>query len=118
MPLRECNIEQLKAAMEDYPEAAFYAVCRKPLFIQGLKVIQSFWPNDRLHRAYHRGEIDWIEYIIEYKAQITADVKAKAWISKIRSLAKSQAVFLVCVCCREEEERCHRLILLELIGGL
>jgi uncharacterized protein YeaO (DUF488 family) len=67
-------------------------------------------PSLELLRAYRGGEIDWGEYARRYRAELRAKPELLAELSK---LARRRVVTLLCSC--EEESRCHRGLLREMV---
>lgn len=76
-----------------------------------LKELGAELPN---LRAYKAGTIDWPEMDRRYRAGLAAPAAAEA-LAKLRALARDQTVTVMCGC--EDESRCHRGILKQILGG-
>lgn len=65
-------------------------------------------------RAYKAGTIDWPEMARRYRAGL-AEPAAAAALARLQALARTQTVTVMCGC--EDEARCHRGILKEILAG-
>lgn len=65
-------------------------------------------------RAYKSGAIDWPEMERRYRAGLDAPAAAAA-LAQVRALAREQTVTVMCGC--EDEARCHRGILRQVLGA-
>ncbi len=63
-----------------------------------------------LIKAWKAGEVPWTEFARRYRASVT-DQKAK--IAELAERSKRETVTLLCTC--REENRCHRILLKQLI---
>jgi uncharacterized protein YeaO (DUF488 family) len=64
-------------------------------------------------RAWKAGRLDWPEMKKRYLAGLKAPAAAAA-LAQLEALARRRAVTVLCSC--EDETRCHRGILLSLLG--
>lgn len=101
--------------MKVYPDAIFYRVCRKPIFVKGIKNGLVLALDKELHGSYQAQKIEWKEYAPQYIVDIAMSEKAQMLTSKIWKQVKESDVFLVCVCGREIGKKCHRFLLKGLI---
>jgi len=72
-------------------------------------------PSWDLLKAYKSGKVTWGEYVEKYKEQIMANPEAIKEMLRIKKLAKTKDVRLICY---EKNYPCHRFILLEMIQSL
>jgi uncharacterized protein YeaO (DUF488 family) len=70
-------------------------------------------PSWKLLNDYKTGKIDWEEYARRFIREMDKP-EAQAKLQRIRELAKTKDVRLICY---EKNPPCHRFILLELIKG-
>ena len=88
----------------------------------------SLGPSERLLRAMRSGRISWAQFAREYRAELfldgpidsrSATIKnhgQKFTLRLLKKLARSGHVTLLCHCA-EDEDRCHRHLLRQVIGG-
>ena len=106
------NESELESLMQANPNAVFYRVCRKPIFIKGVKNGFALAPSKELHTAHQAGKMTWEEYVSKYYLQVITSAKARSLLfDKIQKMSEEKDVFLVCVCGREKGTECHRFIL-------
>ncbi len=67
-------------------------------------------PSVELLRAFRRGDIAWGEFARRYRAEMRAQGEL---VDSVARLAKRRTVTLLCGC--EDESRCHRTLLRELV---
>jgi len=65
-----------------------------------------------LIEAWKEGEVTWQEFVKRYRASVAPQ---GAKIAELAQRSKKETVTLLCSC--REENRCHRSVLKELIGG-
>lgn len=68
-------------------------------------------PSAGLLAAYKDGLVSWPEYEAHFRAEILASPKAVRELCRLKKLAETQDVFLMCY---EKNPPCHRFILLEM----
>ena len=69
-------------------------------------------PSRVLVRAFKREGLPWEEYIPRYLEEMTSP-EAVTEIERLAKLAASEPITLMCIC--EDETRCHRSLLKDLI---
>jgi uncharacterized protein YeaO (DUF488 family) len=71
-------------------------------------------PSRELLRVFKHEGLTWAAYVRRYLAEMRSET-AQSGISRLRGLAASQRVTLMCIC--EDESRCHRSLLRDLIAS-
>jgi uncharacterized protein YeaO (DUF488 family) len=69
-------------------------------------------PSRVLLRQFKREGLPWEEYVPRYLEEMSSE-EARAEIRRLAELASSQPITLMCIC--EDEARCHRSLLRDLI---
>lgn len=68
-------------------------------------------PSSQLLDAYHHGQVDWQGFEERYRAEILGE--RPAVLEEIRGLEREHGT--VRLLCLERTERCHRLVLIEML---
>ena len=69
-------------------------------------------PSRALLREFKHEGLSWEEYVPRYLEEMSAE-EAKSAIWALATLAQSKRITLMCIC--EDENRCHRSLLRDLI---
>lgn len=70
-------------------------------------------PSTELLRAYRAGRIDWEEFARRYRAEMGG---RRELLAELSTWSRQGTVTLLCGC--EEESRCHRTVLRELVEAV
>ena len=106
--LRETYLAKIHQMKKVYPLAHFLIVTARAQHILA--------PSWELLGAVKKGEIDWETYKTRYMEQIQRHPIARRELHRIKHLAETKDVFLVCY--ERNPKRCHRSILIEMINAL
>lgn len=104
--LKETYLAKLHQMRKVYPNALFMVVTATAKHI-----LAPPWDLVNI-----RKEIPWEEYRARYLAHIQRNPVALRELRRIKHLAESKDVFLVCY--ERNPKRCHRSILIEMINNL
>lgn len=105
--LKETYLAILRQMRKKFPYAEFLVVTATAQHVLA--------PSWELINGIKNGVIDWNTYKQRYINQIQRNPLAVRELHRIKHLAKSKDVYLVCY---EKKFPCHRFILLEMIKGL
>jgi len=76
--------------------------------------VRELGPSERLIKDWKAGKITWQEFKRRYIAEFGLKEKQKS-LEQLKETLKDKDATLLCIC--EEENRCHRGILKELLTG-
>lgn len=73
-------------------------------------------PSYELLMDYKNKKITWDQYVVRYKKEMDNE-SCRIEMRKIKKMAETQDVYLVCVCFNKEN-RCHRFLLMDMIENM
>ncbi|VVB89600.1 Uncharacterised protein [uncultured archaeon] len=74
-------------------------------------------PSWDLLRDSQAGRINWEEYEERFRNEMSSSFEARTLMKDIKKLSKDADVYLVCSC-HNNENHCHRFILIDMINKL